>query len=599
MRWFKTLKESCLGTLLFQLVLTTIQGSLIEEPEGEATLDMIMSNQASLLQGDIDGSSKSHLHFAEVKSELERSSGRKKQKSGTISNPLSETRIAKRMKKDESSNGSDESFEMADEKNDLDFLIIHLQPHHLAWKNPQIEGQYLGGGGKTNNPSSGLEEGEIEEGMTSNTRLNWSGVHHGYEANAKDSETNVITHQSEYDGMPAYPSVKVEEGFKSSKDELIEILADLKDQGKPSGYMNVKVPTAQLKRLVELEQSMRKADWNYAWSKICASFGIEKSRYWVRSVKAQVHEAKLIEGWKVSKKYASKDLKLCMELIQAEEYWPVYSGIKNKTFEKIINLINKMRKNRRDHKELGRLIPPFILQNRLSRMSYMAQRPEIISDMYPDAELKLKQEQGYDTLWIMMIEEALYTANQLGTETSTSDTKEKKSWDVFAKLFRMIHEGDIIDDRTVFGLRKSRSAYWYSSMESNLFTCGTTPQSHRFQNGFKIALKSLQSVDTIYRESLSPSSFSDLMRMAGDWSLSDILLGIHHGVNLKTFHECKRFANSDFASYDEAVVQLEKGNLKAQRVFNFKLFLKAHMELQKEEGKNGASYRPLKSLRVI
>ncbi|KAH9819201.1 hypothetical protein DFH28DRAFT_67111 [Melampsora americana] len=89
-------------------------------------------------------------------------------------------------------------------------------------------------------------------------------------------------------------------GFKkiseeSSKDELINILADLKTQGVSSDYMNVKLPTSQFRRLVQLERSMVKKDCNWVWSEVCASFRKSTLKYWERIMKVQLLQVGLID----------------------------------------------------------------------------------------------------------------------------------------------------------------------------------------------------------------------------------------------------------------------------------------------------------------
>ncbi|EGG13063.1 uncharacterized protein MELLADRAFT_101236 [Melampsora larici-populina 98AG31] len=539
---------------------------------------------------------------------------------------------------------------MTQEESNLDFLTIHLQPHLWPWKGREMNRQTLedsettatameeNKGGQIEETGMKLREGskkKDKENLAENSNepghiltegkhfsdqkvLSVEGTSFQYPSTGKtDTFSDENTRMAEekatstvtdpFTHLKKYPGIKVVFKTKKTKeelmkDELLNVLADLKAQGESSGHMNMKVPTAQLKRVVELENLMEQAGWNEVWSKFHDYFEEITWRYWKRSIKAQLQQTKLIEGWKLIKNSASDELRTCMKLLQAEEYWPVFSGIKYKTYTNALNLIREMqvKNNGNDYKELCRLIPPKLLQHRLSRMEYMSQRPKIISNWYSYEEIKLKQEQGYDTLLIMMIEEALDIATQLESENWSSKMKDKKIWEVFAKLFRVmggeIHGCDEVDDTSITGHKNYKSTYWPPSIECELFTCGSTPQSHRFRKAFHIALRNLGEIKHIYKDSMNDASFFRLIRMAGDWSLADILLGVHNGVDLKTFKAYRYLAKSNHHPYIQAS-KLDKEKLAVKQVYNFQRFLHARMELKKE-GKI-SFYRPLESLRVL
>ncbi|KAH9807209.1 hypothetical protein DFH28DRAFT_988430 [Melampsora americana] len=500
---------------------------------------MIINSQATLLHGDIFTSSEPHL----------------------LSDPLrSAAQTTKEMEEDKSVDVPDKSLELANVDSNLDFLAIHLQPDLWPWNNQEMNGPSSRDRDERKTAMEGYHEQEIEEGEI----------------------------------LPMVLNVD----RKSLTDELVKTLEDLKNQGQSSGYTNIKVPTEQMRRVIELDEALRREDWSWAWARFRTLFGKSIPKYWERSIKAQAQQVRLIEGWKSTKIGASDNLKRCMELLRAEEYWPVFSGIEYKTITETTDLIRKMRwaNDASDYTELCRLILPRILQKRLSIMEYMAQRPGFMSHLYLDEELRSKEERGYDTLLIMMIDELLYMAARLDTEPSQPDTKSKKAWDIFTKLFRLLHDGDISDAKGIKGW-KFKSAYWPVSIEFDLFTSGSTPQSQRFQYGFQIALKQLQKVETIYRGSMDEISFLDLLRMAGNWSLSDILLGIHNGVNLNTFKACSHFARSDHHSYFYNIAQFEGIANRSPQLYRFKDFLQARAKLQ-EQGIL-SSYRPLNSLRIL
>ncbi|KAH9819222.1 hypothetical protein DFH28DRAFT_1148542 [Melampsora americana] len=533
---------------------------------------------------------------------------------------------------------------MTKEESNLNFLTIHLKPHLWSWKDQEMNRQSLYDIDKTKTAMEEYEEGKIKNKKGYNIEgtdtkklatignylghISGGGSHHcsqkaeeisfqGHSLGGVDTSSNgntryidckdtvtdlLITKQKKPIRLKGFCKAKktIEELLK---DELFNIIADLKTGGGYPGHiLDMKIPAVKLKRVIELEKSMDQAGWNRTWSKVRASLEAITWRYWEKSIKAQIQQIKLVEGWKVTKKGASDDLRHCMKLLKAEEYWPVFSRIEYKTFTNTMNLIRKMhsKNNGQDYKELCRLIPPKILNSRLSRMEYMAQHPDIISHLYSDDELRSKQENGYDTLMIMMIEEALEMATQLELEISPYKSKNRKAWEVFARFYRVMrgemYKGDEVDDTRLTVQKKHMSTYWPTSIECELFTFGSTPQSQRFKNGFQIALKNLQEIDYIHQEAIKDISFVKLMEMAGSWSLSDILLGIHNGVDLKTLQAYSHFANSYHNPYVQAAPRLEKKQLEVKQVYNFQRFLQACMELQKEI--EPSSYRPLNTLRV-
>ncbi|EGG10283.1 uncharacterized protein MELLADRAFT_103578 [Melampsora larici-populina 98AG31] len=627
-------QDLCFAALLLHLISSTFQHPLIKEIKDRSALDKIITNQASLLHGDIDGSSNSR--FSEVTSEIKNI---RKRKSHFISHPPSGTHTAKRIENDESPNKSDKALEITNQGSYLDSLLIHLQPHLWPWEDQDMKRQTVRDSEQTNLVMGQLEEGEIKETKLSGGQdkkklaiiMNESchisigkghQVHSNQNKALSDEETSfqeilkaktpkdedmrisrgkvtdVPMCQGKKTGMTSDP-LSNKKGDELLKHEMIKILNELKYQIVTSGYTNMKVAKIQLKRLIELEKSMKKLDFECAWTKVRSSFGEGKSRNWEKSIRAQVQQFKLIEGWRVIKTNASDDLKECMKLLQVEEYWPVFSEMKYKTLTDTMNLIKKIRQEKNGHayQELCRLLPPKLLQHRLSRMAYMAKRSDFISQLYSDEDLKSKQERGYDTLWILLIEEALYSATQIDSETYLSDTKDKDTWDVFVKLFRLIHEHDVIDkDSLLFNIRY-KGSYWISSIDFELFSGGSTPQSHRFKKGFNILLRHLDKIENIYEGSMDKNKFSKLMKSAGDWSPTDILLGIHYGVRLESFGALSHLAKSKHHTYTHELSQLDKEKIRRPQVQDFENFLKAHIELQRQ----GiiSCCKPLKSLRLL
>ncbi|EGG08644.1 uncharacterized protein MELLADRAFT_61794 [Melampsora larici-populina 98AG31] len=430
----------------------------------------------------------------------------------------------------------------------LDFLTDHLQPELEIWSWNQLRDSE-----ETNPTVEELEEGEMEEReVRPVANLRW----------------------------------------RPLREELVSVLEDLKTQGKPSAYVEMKVPTYLMNRLIELDKAMRRAEWGSAWETFRASARGSLPSYWERSIKAQVEQVKLIEGWQATKIRASDNLKRCMELLRAEEYWPVFSGIEYEAITETKELIEKMSHEHHglDYKQLRKLMPPRTLEKRQASMEYMAHRPDIISYWYSDEELKEKEEKGYDTLLMMRIEELLYMATQLDVEPS----KDKKAWNIFANLFRILHGGYVTDVNSMNPWR-FKSDYWPVSVEFQLFTSGLTPHSDRFRNGFQMLLRHLDKIKKIDSKSMDhgATNLAGLLTMAGDWSLSDILLGLHNGVNLITFHACSHHARSSYIP-NAAHLRRETGNVaQAYRVMGF---LQARMKLRK--GDTLESYRPLKSLEV-
>ncbi|KAH9818118.1 hypothetical protein DFH28DRAFT_1054896 [Melampsora americana] len=606
-----------------------------------------MTNQASLLNGDIDGSSRSD--FSKLKFEME---NRRKRKSQLISYPQSEAHTENRIESDESPSRSGKSMKMMNESSNLHFLTKHLQPYRWPWKEQKMNGKNLRDGRKTKVTIEEIEEGEITETKPKgkpnsyNNLKGWSGRHHrltetseepkGKKSATISNETGHILigegHHTDQKGffepeetssqelltgeifedadmrmadrkatvkdvfMQQRPSSILKED-ESLKDELVKILTDLKTQMKSSNYKNTTLTRTQMKRLIELEDSMNQIEWDSTWTKVRSIQGEGKSRCWEKSIKAQVDQYRLIEGWKVMKSNSTQDLKECMKLLQVEESWPVFSEIKYETFRKTMKLIKKIssENNEGDYDKLCKLIPPKILEVRLSRMSYMTKRSEIISHLYSDEELKSKQERGHDILLMLMIEEALYLATQIELELHPPE-KDKKVWDVFTRLFRLMQGRDVIDDHNISSQRY-QTPHWTSSMDVESFTTGSTPQSHRFKDAFKIILKNLEELQNIYIEPKNSNQFSNTINTLGNWSLSNILLGSCYGVKLITFKTFEHLANSNHHSYIYKLSEFETKKIKTPQVDALKKFLKARMELHKEGILS--SYKPLKLLRLI
>ncbi|KAH9813163.1 hypothetical protein DFH28DRAFT_1030368 [Melampsora americana] len=626
-------KRLCFSVSVLSLV-STVQNT---QSQG-TTLELIMRNQESLLHGDIDRSSNSHL--SKVKSELKRSRSTRKQEYKLISDPISETHITKRIHNDQSRHVAEKTFEMAKEGSNLDFLTIHLQPHLWSWQ--ETNHKVLRESKTTNTAVADYEEGELEEGLIPNRQLDSYrkpkirlDTHCRLERGSGNKDKKklapplndpggVLMEENHYSGQKAlsvegthfHSMTKARQQLKharlevyseakkpreeSLRDELSNILVGLEAKRASSGYMNMRLPTVQFNRLIEIEKSMKNKEWNQVLIQVRVSLGKNPWKYWERAIKAQIEQFKLIEDWKSTKIIASDNLKDCMKLLKADEHWPVYVGIEYKTFQRAMNLIKRMHSesNGHDLRELCKLIQPRQLQNRLSRMEFMSQWSDIIHQLYSDEELKSKQEDGFDLLVINLMEQAIYMATQIQTETSCLDTKDKKAWDVFVILFRVmggeIHNSHI--NHIIPQLRALMNPYWRPSIEFELFTCGSTPQSHRFKHGFEIALKQLEGIQHIYKDSMNSSCFFRLMRMAGNWSLPDILLGIHNGMELKKFKSFDKFSNSHHHSYNKEVAQFEKKEMKSLQEIYFHTFLKARMELQKRG--RLLSYRPLKSLRA-